>query len=792
MSKSSRSNSSNLHVTKFKSKKRVDSVKLLNTPIPDEEIVDQLFERLLSIRVFPEEAIYSLKMQPKERKWELLLREHNTNNSFDLDKLSKQETDRFFANRDKFKEREFLMMNRSDSSESKPKLKSLRIVSNTDSLIDSELLIPPKDASRTITVTKIFPEEPTTRKLSLDSGGSGGTASENDSLLGMVNKKLKLKDGSPEWFVSRIMANKLSVKDCKKLEKKLVENTILKHGGISWIQGFTNAQGETALSVVLSKINKKSIKSNDEFDKEYLIVKCLKHINAERSDQPDQLKEKIHVVKALVFLLVSPRLTTRILVTEVLVMLMLHRSKTLWKSALESLSNLQDRTGDYSIFQPWLNAFEETIIKYSWSQNKAGELSNLKNYAAITLILINSMVDICDSLKRRISVRRDFSNARILNIFEKLKKIEDRRINNEIERYEASAEEDYVEFVEIKKKRNSKQLPNIPFTPKRLKITDFIDQSASSLAGDSTSETVIVEEDEEMDKTQRVVYLPPEKQQEDVIKETIIEEHTSEDEDEDDDDDEVEVIDDPGDNFVSFISVGTDDEDEDEESDYVSEEKSFMTKLKEAEDIESDTAMKNVLNRLMRLKQSKRSSADVHKMLVLVDSMLHHVTDESRVIGTDSETVLNITIQKLMDRLTTDDTARRAIAESQSLARELEHLKEEKTMLEEEIGTDKLEAIHQLKSDNHVQEETIAKQQQEIAKLQAELKSAKEKFEEEAKRIPVIQEPIQVEEQSYVIPRQRISAQLEQVIGSPVAKKQILKRPSTPPDINSSSIRANQ
>lgn len=52
--------------------------------IPPDEIVDQLFEKLLSIRVFPNEALYSLKKQPVERKWELLLREHETNHHFDL------------------------------------------------------------------------------------------------------------------------------------------------------------------------------------------------------------------------------------------------------------------------------------------------------------------------------------------------------------------------------------------------------------------------------------------------------------------------------------------------------------------------------------------------------------------------------------------------------------------------------------------------------------------------------------------------------------------------------------
>lgn len=650
---SSRTSSPTLHVTtKFNPKQRVESFQTatnFKNQIPPEEIVDQLFEKLLSIRVFPDEAVYSLKKQPVERKWELLLREHETNHHFDLKKLSKQATDKFLTNRDRFQEHEFLIMSRSTTQEPKPKLKPLRIVSGGEDYDDEE----------TPTVTKLVHDDSSTSKLSIESGGSSGAPTETESLLGLVNKKLKIRDGSPDWYVSRIMANKLSLKDCKKLERKLVENNVVKNSGVTWTQGFINAQGETALSVVLTKINKKSIKSNEEFDKEYLIVKCLKHINSEKRDEALSLKEKVYVVKALVFLLVSPRLTTRILVTEVLVMLMLLRDKTLWKSALDGLSSLQDRNGDYVIFQPWLNAFEETIIKYSWSQNKAGELSNLKNYATITLILINSMVDMCSSLKRRISIRRDFGNARILNIFEKLAQIEDTRIDNEIEKYEMYAEEDYNEYVEGKKKRNSKQLPNIPQSKlKLLQVSDFVTTPEANTS---------LEEDE----------LTPELE----------------------------------DNFS-----GT-------ESSF--DEKSFMTKLKEAEDIESDGAMKSVLQRLMKLKQSERSTEDVHKMLVLVDSMLQHVTNESRVIGTDAHSVLNITIQKLMDRLSTEDMARRAVAESKMLSRQLELVKEEKELLEKELETNKIETIRELKKENYYQAELIATQERQLSKLQQKIEQLK-------------------------------------------------------------------
>ena len=246
--------------------------------MPPEEVVNQLFEKLLSIRVFPEEAIYSLRQQPKERKWELLLREHEDNTQFDLPKLSD------------IQEREFLLMSRpSDSIDPKFKLKPLRVMSD----------------DKTVTVTKILPDDPDSSKVSFDSL-STSMVSESESFY---EQETQIQRWIPEWFVSRIMANKLSLRDCKKLERKLTENNTLKHSGLTWMQGFNNAQGETALSVVLSKMNKKSIKSNEEFDKEYVIVKCLKHINIERNDQ--DLKEKVHVVKALVFLLVSPRLTTK-------------------------------------------------------------------------------------------------------------------------------------------------------------------------------------------------------------------------------------------------------------------------------------------------------------------------------------------------------------------------------------------------------------------------------------------------------------------------------------------------
>ena len=99
--------------------------------------------------------------------------------------MSKQATDKFLTNRDRFQEHEFLMMSRSTTQEPKPKLKPLRIVSGGEDYDDEE----------TPTVTKLVHDDSSTSKLSIESGGSSGAPTETESLLGLVNKSSKSETG---------------------------------------------------------------------------------------------------------------------------------------------------------------------------------------------------------------------------------------------------------------------------------------------------------------------------------------------------------------------------------------------------------------------------------------------------------------------------------------------------------------------------------------------------------------------------------------------------------------------
>ncbi|CAI5755510.1 unnamed protein product [Candida verbasci] len=403
-----------LHVTTTSSNKFVDSFNSASNQKhqkPRPEIVEQLFEKLLSIRIFPEESLPNLRHSSIERKWELLLSETKSNTDFDLKRLSKQ-ADEYF--------------------------KDLNITKDTNS-------------PEIITVTKLDQPTPTTpatvqSKFSLESSNSGNSANENE-IIGSVNK-FKLKESTPEWFVSRIIANKLSFKDTKRLEKKLKSSS-------TWVDSFINAQGETALAILLNKINKKTIKSNQEFDTEYLIVKCFRHINKGRTDSVTDLPI---VIKALVFSLISPKLSTKTLVTEVFVMILINKDENLLNCTLDSMANLRNSKGDKSLplFQPWMATFEGVINKLNKNQE-----SNYINYITITLGMINLIIESDSSLNRRKERRNQFDKANILKILNRLKTVKNDRLEDEIERYESFAEEDYYE-IENQRNRMFKELPELP------------------------------------------------------------------------------------------------------------------------------------------------------------------------------------------------------------------------------------------------------------------------------------------------------------------------------------------
>lgn len=546
--------------------------------MPRPDVVDVLFDRLLASRVFPELAFLNISAK---RKWELLLSENETNADFDLRSLT-----------------------RSAVKEVKPKLLPLSIPRRASSLADLDLL----------------------------------------------QKRPRLKEGSPSWFVAKIFAGQLSSKSYRRLVKKLETKK-------PWLAEFRAAQGEAALSVTLHRINSKSIKSNEDIEREQLICQGLKCclaldntamldelLSPEGSSETASVKSnslytktatRLHVINSIMHSLLSPSSITRLVVTEILVYLTHFDNFNYLPAILEGFQSVQDMAGDFVRFQPWLNTFESTIDQHlsSGTIARAGTDSSFKNYVWTTLVFINLMILRCETLKERVTMRRELADSRLPNILDKVRVFNDDLINLQASEYEDRADDDYSELLND---TNLKQF--------------------------------------EMD--------------------------------------EYDTLDDV---FAQLKNLFPENEDEDKLFDLV---------------LGSDR-LKSVLLKIKKM-CSLADQATANKLLTLVDAVLVHIMNESFVIGSDPEIVLNMSVLRLMDRMETNDTARRAVMETIALKSAIKTLEAEKQELEIEVGTGAKATIQNLKDEVNSKDELISLQLKQIEvlqhqkrKLEAEISRAK-------------------------------------------------------------------
>lgn len=562
--------------------------------MPRKEVVDELFEKLLAKRALPDESIRNL---PTRRKWQLVLNESEKNADIDLKTLTH------------------------DATIATLNLQAARPALSTQT---SESL------ARTLSrVTR-----------NSDVGLDGATEVGS---LNFISKKLKTKDGSPGWFVSRIMANKLTLKEYRKLVKKLEsKNSTL------WLYDFKDAQGETALSVILNRINKKSIKSNDDIDKELYICQCLKMLisSTPRGEIDDELetddnatlvslsvpvKSRKLVINSIIYSLLSPSISTRLTVSEILVYLIHYSKFDYLPLILEGLVILQDDVGEYVRFRPWLNTFESSIDQHfnTAMGSRSGNDQNFIDYVVTTLLLINLMISRCKRTKDRVNMRREFTDSRLANIFDKLKVLDHEFTTQQIQDYELIADEDYSELL----------------SDHQLEVLDdsYVYSSLTDIFNRLKDDYDTIEPDSSSDET-------PASEQ-----------------------------------------------------------------------------LKSILYKLSILK-SHRTSEEVRKLLVLIDAVLADIVAESGTIGFDSDPVLSVSVQRLMDRMETDDTARRAVMETVKLKETIQKMEMERENLKNEAEAGSDAVIGLLKKELESNAELMKMQKGQISVLQGQKKRLEEEL----------------------------------------------------------------
>ncbi|KAI1124372.1 putative cytokinesis protein sepA [Nemania abortiva] len=271
------------------------------------------------------------------------------------------------------------------------------------------------------------------------------------------------EEGSPEWYVRKVMENSLDSKGLGSLEVNLRTQQI------GWVKRFIECQGQVALTNVLLKINRKTAvgpaaptdsKSSDKnLDKEYDIIKCLKALLNNKYGADDALAHQ-QVVVALATSLISPRLTTRKLVSDVLTFLCHWEDGNGHLKVIQAMDYVKTQQNENGRFDAWMRLVEVTVD----GRGKMGSLVGasdevrtggigmenlLMEYAVATLILVNMIIDAPEGdLQLRMHIRAQFGACGIKRILTKMEGFQYDLIDKQIDRFRTNEAIDYEDMLE--------------------------------------------------------------------------------------------------------------------------------------------------------------------------------------------------------------------------------------------------------------------------------------------------------------------------------------------------------
>ncbi|PHH81006.1 hypothetical protein CDD80_4310 [Ophiocordyceps camponoti-rufipedis] len=270
------------------------------------------------------------------------------------------------------------------------------------------------------------------------------------------------EEGTPEWYVRRVMEDKLDSKGLGSLEVNLRTQQI------GWVKRFVECQGQVALVTLLLKLNRKTAvgppadpaKTEKKLDREYDLVKCLKALMNNKFGADDALMQQ-KVLLALASCLISPRLTTRKLVSEILTFL------CTWGDngeghlkVIQALDEVKAQTGENGRFDAWMRLVEVTVDGRGKMGSMVGASEELRTggigmenllmeYAVTTLMLVNMIVDSPEKdLELRVHIRAQFTGCGIKRILHKMEAFQYELLDKQIERYRTNEAIDYEDMLE--------------------------------------------------------------------------------------------------------------------------------------------------------------------------------------------------------------------------------------------------------------------------------------------------------------------------------------------------------
>ncbi|PTB78535.1 FH2-domain-containing protein [Trichoderma longibrachiatum ATCC 18648] len=249
------------------------------------------------------------------------------------------------------------------------------------------------------------------------------------------------------------------------------------------------ARGKNANGGPASSTTAVSAQTEKNLDREYDIVKCLKALMNNKFGADDALMQS-KVLLALATCLISSRLTTRKLVSEILTFL------CTWGShgeghlkVIQALDEVKTQSGENGRFDAWMRLVEVTVDGRGKMGSLVGASDELRTggigmenllmeYAVATLILVNMIIDAPEKdLQMRVHIRAQFHACGIKRILTKMEGFQYELLDKQIDRFRTNEAIDYEDMLE---RENSSVKDNFDGDPKDLtdpiQIADTIQQ----------------------------------------------------------------------------------------------------------------------------------------------------------------------------------------------------------------------------------------------------------------------------------------------------------------------------
>ncbi|KAK6510748.1 hypothetical protein TWF506_009847 [Arthrobotrys conoides] len=262
-------------------------------------------------------------------------------------------------------------------------------------------------------------------------------------------------EGSPQWYVRKLYSDcqggpPITPQQLQSLAVSLRTQPLL------WVKDFLEAQGQVALTEVLSRINHDK---KVDLDKEYDLVKCLKSLMNNKYGADDALRHQSCIL-AVTASLISPRLPTRKLVSEVLTFLCHWDKPNGHTRVLQAMDQIKaSKPAEMGRFDEWMRIVEVTIDGRGKMGSMVGASEEVRSggvgmenllmeYALSTLFLINVLASGAEDIASRIHTRSQFKACGLGRVMKKMRGFNYELIDKQIEKYEEDAAIDMEDYLD--------------------------------------------------------------------------------------------------------------------------------------------------------------------------------------------------------------------------------------------------------------------------------------------------------------------------------------------------------